>query len=157
MIKFTKEECDNILEYTKEKEGIPSNPNYKHSDYLAWYIYRNDKNEWIFQRIFEYVKTIVKINNELNMLFLQSVREGNEFEKHIDVSEYFNVGVCLNDDYEGGELYVENSDYIIEKKQGLIYFFEGHKPHGINKVISGQRYTLVGFFKKGDLNFNKLI
>jgi len=154
---FTKEECEIILQYTKEVEGLPSNPYYKHSDYLAWYIYRNEKSEWIFQRIFDYLKTIVKINNELNMLFLQSVKEGNEFEKHVDKSEYFNVGVCLNDDYGGGELYVDNSNYIIPKKQGEIYFFEGHKPHGINKVTSGQRYALVGFFEKGDLSFNKFL
>ena len=75
--------------------------------------------------------------------------------KNIDNSNYFNVGVCLNDNYEGGELYVENSNYTIEKKQGNIYFFEGFKPHGISEVITGQRFTLVGFFRTGDLNFNK--
>ena len=152
---FTKEECENILEYTKEKEGLPSNPSYRESDYLAWYIYRDEKTEWIFQRIFKYLTTFVKINKELDMLFLQSVKVGNKFEKHTDNSNYFNVGVCLNDDYEGGELYVENSNFTIEKKQGNIYFFEGFKPHGISEVITGQRFTLVGFFRTGDLNFNK--
>ena len=114
---FTKEECENILEYTKEKEGLPSNPSYRESDYLAWYIYRDEKTEWIFQRIFKYLTTFVKINKELDMLFLQSVKVGNKFEKHTDNSNYFNVGVCLNDNYEGGELYVENSNYTIEKKK----------------------------------------
>ena len=97
----------------------------------------------------------MKINKELDILFLQSVKVGNKFEKHTDNSNYFNVGVCLNDNYEGGELYVENSNFTIEKKQGNIYFFEGFKPHGISEVITGQRFTLVGFFRTGDLNFNK--
>ena len=154
---FTKEECEKILEFTKIEEGILSNPYYSKSEYYVWYIHRNSDTEWIFEKIFKYVKGIVKINKELNMLFLQSVKEGSEFETHIDVSEYFNVGVCLNDDYVGGELYVLNSNYNLPKKQGTIYLFEGYKPHGINKVISGQRYALVGFFEKGDLNFNKLL
>ena len=154
---FTKEECEKILEYTKLKEGLESNVYYSKSNYLAWYIFRNDDTEWIFKRVFDYVRTIANINKDFNMLFLQSVTEGNEFEKHVDLSEYFNVGVCLNDDYDGGELYVENSNYPIEKKQGNIYFFEGHKPHGISKVTKGQRFALVGFFEKGDLSFNKLM
>lgn len=157
IINFTKEECELILEFTKQSEGLTSNPIYRNSNYLAWYIFRNDETEWIFNRVFNYVRTIAKINKEFNMLFLQSVTEGNAFEKHVDLSEYFNVGVCLNDDYVGGELYVENSNYLIEKKQGNIYFFEGHKPHGINKVIKGQRFALVGFFEKGYLEFNKLV
>ena len=154
---FTKEECEKILEYTKLKEGLESNEYYSKSNYLVWYIDRNDNSEWIFQKIFEYLKTIVKVNKEFDMLFLQSVTKGNQFETHIDVSEYFNVGVCLNDDYGGGELYVQNSNYNISKKQGAIYFFEGHKPHGVNMVTSGQRFALVGFFEKGDLSFNKLL
>ena len=156
---FTKEECELILEFTNQTEGLTSNPYYKDSMYYVWYIKRNEETEWIFQKLFKFLKedARVKVHRELDMLFLQSVKEGNQFEKHTDKSNYFNVGVCLNDNYEGGELYVENSDYTIIKKQGSIYFFEGHKPHGINKVTSGQRYALVGFFEQGDLTFNKLM
>ena len=59
---FSKEECELILEFRKKSEGLLSNPHYSKSEYYVWYIDRNDDSEWIFQKIFEYLKTIVKVN-----------------------------------------------------------------------------------------------
>ena len=51
--------------------------------------------------------------------------------------------VFLNDDYIGGELIVDNIKIKPKKNQCVI--FSGNTPHMVEKMISGERYTLVMF------------
>ena len=55
----------------------------------------------------------------------------------------------LNDDYEGGELVFPEQSLSIKAEAGSLIFFEGDykKPHGVNEVISGNRYNLVTFYE----------
>jgi hypothetical protein len=54
--------------------------------------------------------------------------------------------VFLNDDFEGGELIVDNC--IIKPKKNQLVLFTGNEPHMVNPIINGERFTLVSISEK---------
>lgn len=63
----------------------------------------------------------------------------------------------LNDDYEGGELFFPKQGISFKPKARAVYFFPGDKNyiHGVNKVISGTRYTSPWFWTIDKLERSK--
>ena len=56
--------------------------------------------------------------------------------------------VLLNDDFSGGELFIDKTDVKFNKKKSYINF-DGHKlKHSVNKIKSGKRIVLVIMFNK---------
>jgi len=62
----------------------------------------------------------------------------------------FSAVIYLNDDYEGGKTFFNDSGYEVEPKTGkLIYFTSGKEDaHGVTEVISGHRYIFTLWFTK---------
>ena len=60
--------------------------------------------------------------------------------RHYDISTI----VYINDDFEGGEIYLPQHDISIKPKKGLLVCFPGdrHYLHGVSKITSGTRFTL---------------
>jgi len=54
----------------------------------------------------------------------------------------YNFVVFLNEEFEGGELIFKNIK--ITPKIGQLIYFTGNELHSINRVTSGDRYSLVG-------------
>jgi hypothetical protein len=54
--------------------------------------------------------------------------------------------IFLNDDFEGGELIVDNC--IIKPKKNQLVLFTGNEPHMVNPIINGERFTLVSISEK---------
>jgi hypothetical protein len=54
--------------------------------------------------------------------------------------------VFLNDDFEGGELIIDNC--IIKPKKNQLILFTGNLPHVVAPVIDGERFTLVSISDK---------
>jgi hypothetical protein len=54
--------------------------------------------------------------------------------------------VFLNDDFEGGELIIDNC--IIKPKKNQLILFTGNLPHVVAPIISGERFTLVSISDK---------
>lgn len=54
----------------------------------------------------------------------------------------------LNDDYTGGELHFPRQEIAFKPKRKAVYFFPGDKYfiHGVDKVLSGTRYTSPWFW-----------
>lgn len=54
----------------------------------------------------------------------------------------------LNDDYTGGELHFPRQEVAFKPKRKAVYFFPGDKYfiHGVDKVLSGTRYTSPWFW-----------
>lgn len=63
---------------------------------------------------------------------------------------WYDIGTVfyLNDDFVGGEIYFPLQGITIKPKPRAAYFFPGDKNyiHGVNKVISGTRYTCPFFW-----------
>lgn len=50
--------------------------------------------------------------------------------------------IYLNDDYEGGELYIPSLNFELKPQKGMMVAFAGGTLlHGVKPVISGTRYT----------------
>ena len=167
---FTKEECNYIINLSKELEKI--NP-YGKSDhasknatfkvnYDVWVINRNDKTQWIFNKIQTYFEnqTNLKIKKELDRIFIHKYIKGQQFGKHADTyykTQIHNVGVCLNDDYDGGEFVLYNPELILPKKQGSIYTFLSARMHEVKEILNGERWSIIGFLHIENIEINKTL
>jgi hypothetical protein len=166
-ILFSKEECDHIITLSKELNEIKpygykdnvNNENLKIS-YSVWPIDRGNTTQWIFNKIHTYFEneTGLKIKKELDVLFIHKYIEGQQFEKHTDVyykTQIYNIGLCLNDNYDGGEFVLYNPELILPKKQGSIYTFLSNRMHEVKKIRKGERWSIIGFLHIDNLDFPK--
>lgn len=123
----------------------------------------NDITEWIYTKI---INCIHEVNNDFYSYELDKLEKlqftkyfGSEkgfYTKHIDTmsgvyphNRKLTFVLQLSDpsNYTGGELQIHNSKdpQIIEKRKGLLTFFSSYTLHECTPVISGERYTLVGW------------
>ena len=160
MINFTKEECNKIISLSNVFDKHSSNEWWSGNQtiYFAWHLERNEVTEWVFERLLKFIETDtnIKLIKPLNVIHLQNVQTGNKFEPHNDKHSLRNIGVCLNDDYEGGELICYNPKFIVPKIAGSIYTFYGSKLHEVTEVTKGERWSLIAFLSKESLP-NKLL
>jgi hypothetical protein len=157
MVYFSKEECDKIINLTLEIEGTHRDVNSKTVErprekisYTYYNIYRNESVKWIFDKITEYllIDQNIEITKPFEVIHLHKYLSGNEFERHSDIyypNQTLNVGVCLNDDYEGGDFILYGPKQVIPKKVGTIYSFKNTREHEVTKIESGIRYSLIIF------------
>jgi predicted 2-oxoglutarate/Fe(II)-dependent dioxygenase YbiX len=79
------------------------------------------------------------------------------FERHIDrYSEsesnhdfLYNINVRLNDDYKGGEFYLNDSPY--QKPVGEIYHYKSTEYHEVKRITEGIRYTAIFYIRERDV------
>jgi len=82
-------------------------------------------------------------------MFIQIYNELNTFELdsniHCDFSGITFVA-CIGDSYKGGDLAFPKQDVKINLKKGDLVLFPGSytHPHGVTKLIDGERIVLVG-------------
>lgn len=157
-ILFSKDECNYIINLSEELDEI--NP-YGYKDniirYRVWVINRNDKTQWIFNKIYTYFEkeTGLKIKKELDRIFLHKYTKGQKFEKHADTyykTQIHNVGVCLNDNYEGAEFVLYEPEEQIPKELGNIYTFLSARFHEVKEILNGERWSIIGFLHIDNLN-----
>ena len=164
---FSKEECDYIINLSKELDEIKP---YGYKDtvnnkkitvkYYVWVIIRNDATQWIFDKIHIYFtnKTNIKIKKELDKIYIHKYIKGQKFEKHADTyykTQIHNVGVCLNDDYDGGEFVLYDPEEQLPKEQGVIYTFLSRRIHEVKEILKGERWSIIGFLHIDNLESSK--
>lgn len=170
MISFTQNECNTIINLSLELEGTDRDVNSKNVErprenisYTYYNIYKNEKVEWIFNRITDYLfyEKNIEVIEPFDIIHLHKYLSGNKFERHSDIyypNQILNVGVCLNDDYEGGDFILYNPTQLIPKKEGLIYSFKNTTEHEVKEITKGIRYSLIIFLYKDNLKLkNNLI
>ena len=116
----------------------------------------DQNNQWIFDKITEYllIDQNIEITKPFEVIHLHKYIAGNEFERHSDIyypNQTLNVGVCLNDDYVGGDFILHEPKQIIPKKTGTIYSFKNTREHEVTKIESGVRYSLIIFLYKENI------
>jgi hypothetical protein len=160
---FTKDECEFIINFTKKLKQNDSKKYFSNNDgieYFVWSMDRNIETQWIFDRMFTYFEeeTDIKIKTPINTLFIHQYLVGNRFKRHVDKTDnnqLHNIGVCLNDDYEGGWFKLYEPDLILPKKQGEIYTFKSARPHEVMEILSGERWSIISFLHLDNLEFKK--
>ena len=107
------------------------------------------------------IKHYCKSNLGLNIKNVNTIilkYEVNDFfERHIDHDRYiefnkdflYNINVRLNDDFEGGEFWLNDSPH--HRSVGEVYHYKSTEWHEVKKVTSGVRYTALFYLRHRDL------
>ena len=176
---FNKEECDLIKSYiklqpTKLSEYFNLSNNFKlidgnkivtnNTSYRVSIIPNISETEWMFEKIliwFSHTNNIeLNTINKVEYCTLHQYGVGDSFSKHIDLAEGFdtrryNLGIQLNDSYEGGE-YVcwddNNNEVLISKQIGTALSYHCRIWHEIKKITNGDRWSIVMPIKKQHIN-----
>ncbi|MBM4210527.1 MAG: hypothetical protein FJ187_08255 [Gammaproteobacteria bacterium] len=152
---FSKEECDLIisLEKTDKKDW-----HFYDRKYESLAIIKTDTTEWIFNKLKNFFEdeTGIKIISDKNLIHFHTFTKDDKFELHDDIRDdrVYSVGVCLNNDFDGGEFIVYNPLKInLNKEIGNTYIFDVRIKHQVRKVKEGVRYSLLWFLQKKHLKF----
>jgi len=152
MIQFSSEECNNIIRLSNELKEVYRNDSDRGISYTFWSIGNEAKYAWIFDRFNSFLEQEhldLKVIKNIDAIHLFRYKKGNSFTRHKDIyydNQAYNVGVNLTDNYEGGEFKLYNPDIILEKKAGKLYQFYHTREHEVTEIISGERWSLIGFY-----------
>jgi len=169
---FNEEECNLIKSYVKLQPTELSKhfnigDNYNLIDgnklvatkcdtsYRVFVIENSSETEWVFNKLLEWFSDVnnIKINyiNKVKVCTLHQYRVGDAFSKHIDLTKRFdtrryNLGIQLNDSYEGGEYLCwddDNNEVLISKQMGTALSYHCRIFHEIKKITNGERWSIV--------------
>lgn len=163
---LTKEECNNILEFSLSNlelkpalVGGGSLPNIESRKSNVSFFNYNEKFPHLAKKILDAIQTDFRFNGynlEFNNRFQFTEYKIDDFYNwHTDytINEFGKSRVCsmviqLNDDYEGGNLELKDeSNNVIQLEKGIgnLYTFLSDIEHRVDVVNSGVRYSLVNW------------
>jgi predicted 2-oxoglutarate/Fe(II)-dependent dioxygenase YbiX len=169
---FNEEECNLIKSYVKLQPTELSKhfnigDSYNFTDgnklvatkcdtsYRVFVIENSSETEWMFNKLLEWFSDVndikINYNNKVKACTLHQYSVGDEFTKHIDLAKGFenrryNLGIQLNDSYEGGEYTCwddDNNEILISKKTGTAISYHCRIWHEIKKITNGERWSIV--------------
>jgi hypothetical protein len=161
MISFTKQECNDIINFSNILKKTQRDDSHIGISYDFYSIGYNETTKWIFDRLNSYFteKTGIKVIKSLDAIHLFDYSVGDKFVRHRDVyyeNQIHNIGVCLNENYDGGEFVLYEPSYtILPKTTGAIYTFKHSYEHEVLEVIKGHRWSLIGFYFYEHLDLEK--
>lgn len=161
MVRFTEEECTKIIDLSTKLEENHSSVIFKNNkkvfDYFYYTAIRRVDTQWIFDTLHLYLLEFYP-NNTLDkhpQVYLHRYPPGCRFELHNDSTTHpdqlINIGVCLNDNYKGGEFIFYNPEEILPKIPGTIYHLDSKRDHEVLRIEEGERWSLITFLKAKDL------
>lgn len=158
---FTKEECKDILDDILQNYESSYIKRKFESDSSSYYKIDITKKTWYYFKIKNWFTNELNLGENDGYLTLFFYKPGDRFPIHVDripQAEFYhdavyNVNVMLNEDYDGGEFILDGIEH--KHASGMVYYYESSKPHGVNIVKSGLRYTLIYFVRERDFKYNK--
>lgn len=164
---FTPEECDSIIEIGKRlglKDALLNRNQEKNIEIrkgkTAFLDFTSGDLGWIYRRATDYVEAINKQFWNYDLQYIETMQftsytEKNDFYcKHIDelgigINRKLSFSVQLSDpeSYEGCDLLFQESIDQLKaiKDRGAIVFFPSFVLHEVTPLVSGERYSLVGW------------
>ena len=161
MVKFTQSECNDIISLSNIINGTYRDDSDRGISYTFYSIGLNESTKWIFDRfdLYLYNSLGISVIHQLDVIHLFKYSKGDKFCKHRDIyykNQIYNVGACLNDDYEGGEFVLHEPEYMeLPKETGTMYTFKHLLEHEVLEVTSGDRWSLIGFYFYEHLDLKK--
>jgi predicted 2-oxoglutarate/Fe(II)-dependent dioxygenase YbiX len=177
---FSKEECEQIKELSNKSPDIKEYYNFDNhkgriegknkivfkgvkTSYNSYIILNNKDNRWIFDKILNWFESVSGVEiNKASKVFnctLHRYEKGDAFARHQDLMRGFdarryNLGIQINDDYEGGE-YVcwdaKENEILISKEIGTALAYHCNVWHEIREVTKGERWSIVMPIEKQDI------
>jgi len=149
---FSPEKCDEIIKKACDANSWTSN---RHSNYPTTDIPLGDiKNLDIYKEIDEISSLCMnayKLTGTIKAFDLFVVKYDTDGQSSLNIHRDSSVlsFVCLlsdPEDFEGGGTYYEHYDKTVKPGKGDVLFHCGKIRHGGNKITSGKRFILIGFF-----------
>ena len=131
------------------KEMCDSYINFYNSNLNRVYEYEGSYPITLNQNELELVHNIKEnfnISHELSKSEIVKRECGSFMGDHFDDGDKFAFILYLNDDYSGGETIIENETIIKPKTGRILLFTNGNIMHRVNKVLSGTRFVISGWF-----------
>ena len=126
------------------------------SKFYTYLIPNAPYTKWLFDKLqfFFENETGIKFTENIKGCQLYKYKTGDVFPKHIDLAKdypnrRYNLGVNLNENYNGGEYqcWAENIEdetmQIIPKNTGTICLYHSRQLHEIKEITEGERWSLV--------------
>lgn len=155
-ILFSKEECEFIISY-----NTTAVTNWKMEDrkYNSQPINYSLENKWLFDKLKDFVEkeTNIQIGIIKKTIHFHKFTKGDWFGKHNDIRDnrVYAIGVLLNDNFEGGDFKLYNSnEQTLKKIIGNTYLFDVRIEHEITPILSGERHSLLWFLQNEHIKFN---
>lgn len=125
---------------------------------------RNEETNWLFIKLLDWFTSVsgittkdytyspVEARERELLLTIQGYSEGDRFDKHVDIqpgaysNRLYNVGVQLNDNYEGGEFVIWNEkeeEILFPKVAGTAVAYDIRFWHQIKPITLGTRWSIV--------------
>ena len=158
---LSSERCDEIVKKANEADSWTTN---RHENYPTTDIPLNDiKTLDLSKEINDISKLCIgayKINGTITPFDLFVVKYDPNGQSmlsiHRDSSVLSFIALLSNpDDYIGGGTYYEYYDKTVMPAKGDLLFHSGKIRHGGNKITSGKRYILIGFFNVDSLSIRE--
>lgn len=158
-ILFTKDECEYLigLKYKYPLLGEEGRwTQFEDFRYKYYTLEYASDIDWVIKRMCDFfeAETHLHIYTRPTKLNLHHYTIGDEFGKHIDTGtpiKEWNVGIILNDNFEGGDyiVYDENdTPYYINKKVGNVCIYQSQTPHQVTPITNGERWAMAMFIHK---------
>lgn len=162
-ILFTKEECDYLIGLKNKYPLQGDNGRWEEFDDFRYKFYTLEYAsdiDWVIKRLCDFFESKMGLNIFVRptKLNLHHYTEGDEFGKHIDTGtpiKEWNVGIVLNEDFDGGDYLVfdENDEpIVIDKKIGNVCIYQSQTPHQVTPITRGERWAIAMFIHKFRMN-----
>jgi hypothetical protein len=136
---LSKEECKNLIEKFKSLDG---------NFILYEKRYLINLDNWPKEQLFiDVIKKLERKDTKINCVQIVFWPVGESHDWHDDTIYYDITTITyLNEGYEGGRTIVE--DIEIKPETGKYIEFDSNKKHMVTKLISGERFVLICWYKK---------
>lgn len=152
---LTKDQCTDVITQLPDKKN---NLDVRHRNLVPgkwtdtkWSKTRKQFNTHrvrLEQDLAEHVSSLIKplsIESEAitisknDAFYVNYYSKGECASKHIDPTKY-TICIALNDDFEGGEFFVNDTPVKLNTGDGVIFL--GNTTHAVSEILSGSRWSL---------------
>ena len=151
---FTKQECSDMIKNAEKENKWTRYEMLNTHSYFTCALLLNENQ---ILRIRKYCKDYLNLDVENISLGILKYLPKDFFTRHKDKNDdlefnfdfIYNVNMRLNDDYEGGDFYL--NDKLFNQEVGVVYNYTSDTYHEVTKVTSGIRYSALFYIRERDL------
>lgn len=162
---LTRDECKEIINFAEDKKSwqkVLWNAKVATSGVADYDFCDISDLTWYKDKLIQYA--LEELNLKLYSASVAIIKYGvgSKFPRHTDRSPnnefnmdfLYNVNVVLNDDFEGGEFWLDDKP-VAGNTPGVVYHYKSTQWHEVKEVTKGVRYTTLFYIRDRDTTKNK--
>jgi predicted 2-oxoglutarate/Fe(II)-dependent dioxygenase YbiX len=156
---FSDDECIEIINFFEKKEdwNLKIQLDENEEIYAHYYVRVFNELEFVKNKFKNFIESEFSFKvHEVNIYALKYY-QNFKFGRHIDRAYHkesnkdfvYNINVVLNDDFEGGEFWLD--DKLLEgNTRGMVYYYDSTQWHEVKPIVSGTRYSMLCYVRERD-------